>query len=129
MKSTIFLLSFLFLSVLGYSQNNSANCNCCTETHSQFDFWIGDWVVTNPDGKNSIDKIQDKCILRENWTSAKGNFTGTSYNFYNAQKKQWEQIWVDNQGGNLHLKGHRKGNQMILRTENAKNKNGQTFYH
>ena len=109
------------------------NCNCCTETHSQFDFWIGEWTVTNPDGsaagKNSIDKIQDQCILRENWTSARGGYTGTSYNFYNAQKKQWEQIWVDNQGGNLHLKGHRKGNQMILRTDDAKNNDGKTYYH
>lgn len=133
MKSIVIALMFIVFSINGYGQNNENSCNCCTEKHTQFDFWIGEWTVTNPDGsaagQNSIDKIQDQCILRENWTSAKGKYTGTSYNFYNAQNKQWEQIWIDNQGGNLHLKGHRKGNQMILRTDNAKNANGKTFYH
>ena len=109
------------------------NCNCCTENHQAFDFWIGNWKVTNPDGtaagSNSIDKIQDNCILRENWTSAKGNFTGTSNNFYNAKTEQWEQIWIDNQGGSLHLKGNRTGNQMILQTDEAKNKEEQPFFH
>ena len=133
MKHLIFfLISVCFLNQIT-SQNKVANCNCCTEIHAQFDFWEGEWTVTNPDGsaagKNSIDKIQGNCILRENWTSAKGNFTGTSYNFYNAQKQQWEQIWVDNQGSNLHLKGHRKGSQMILRTDDAKNQAGKMFYH
>lgn len=116
---------------MSFSQNNK--CNCCTEKHSEFDFWIGEWQVTNPDGspagKNSITKIQDNCILQENWTSAKGNFTGTSNNFYNFKTQQWEQIWIDNQGGNLHLKGNRVGNQMILKTDEEQNKNGQTVYH
>lgn len=42
---------------------------------------------------------------------------------------QWEQIWIDNQGGSLHLKGNRIANQMILRTDDEINKNGDTFYH
>jgi len=126
---TLILVSFMSLSL--NAQTN--NCNCCTENHQAFDFWIGNWEVTNPDGtaagSNSIDKIQDNCILRENWTSAKGNFTGTSNNFYNAKTKQWEQIWIDNQGGSLHLKGNRTGNQMILQTDEAKNKEEQPFFH
>jgi len=106
-------------------------CNCCTETHSEFDFWIGTWTVTNPDGSaagnNVIVKLQDKCLLRENWTSAKGNYTGTSHNFYNGQTKQWEQIWVDNQGQSLHLKGKRIGNQMILTSDELKNQEGELY--
>ena len=50
-----------------------------------------------------------------------------SYNFYNTAKKQWEQIWVDNQGGNLHLKGHRKGNQMILLSDEVVSPKGQKY--
>lgn len=46
----------------------STNCNCCTEKHVEFDFWIGTWTVTNPNGTpagtNTIDKIQDHCVLR-----------------------------------------------------------------
>lgn len=126
----------LILLVIVLCFNSSAqtnNCKCCTVKHSEFDFWIGTWNVTNPDGsdagKNVIDKIQDQCILRENWTSAKGKYTGTSNNFYNSKAKQWEQIWIDNQGGSLHLKGNRVGNQMILQTDEEQNNEGKTFYH
>lgn len=123
------------MSIIAFSSISAQtnNCKCCTEKHAEFDFWIGTWNVTNPDGtvagKNVIDKIQDQCILRENWTSAKGNYTGTSNNFYNFKTKQWEQIWIDNQGGSLHLKGNRVDNQMILKTDEEKNKKGDTFYH
>lgn len=128
------IITFVFiLSFSSIKAQNTTTCNCCSETHAEFDFWIGKWNVTNPNGssagENKIEKIQSNCVLRENWTSATAGYTGTSYNFYNAQKKQWEQIWIDNQGGNLHLKGHRKGNQMILQTDEAKNDKGEPFIH
>lgn len=128
MKNLIYVMLF---SSLVYSQPNSQSCNCCTETHKQFDFWVGTWEVTNPDGskagRNIIVKIQDNCILQENWVSAKGNYTGTSNNYYNTVTKQWEQLWVDNQGASLHLKGNRKGNQMILESDPQKGKQGKEF--
>lgn len=128
-----YFLFFLF-SLVGIAQNTDAlACNCCDEIHKQFDFWKGNWEVKNASGKilgtNVIDKIQDNCVLRENWKSANGKLTGTSYNFYNSQAKQWEQIWVDNQGGSLHLKGNRVDNQMILKTDEATNKDGLPYYH
>ena len=127
----IFLMILLTTVLQLNAQQNS--CNCCTEKHKEFDFWVGSWVVTKPDGSlagtNVIDKIQDNCILRENWTSAVGNFTGTSSNFYNTQTKQWEQIWLDNQGGILHLKGNRKGNQMILQSDEQNNSKGEPFFN
>jgi hypothetical protein len=129
MKYVICIILFSSLSI----NAQRSSCNCCNETHSEFDFWIGSWTVTNPDGivagTNIIDKIQDNCVLRENWTSATPGTTGTSHTFYNATKQQWEQIWIDNQGGSLHLKGNRIGNQMILKTDVAKNQNGESFYH
>ncbi len=131
MKNITAVILFSIISMPLSSQNKA--CNCCTETHAEFDFWIGSWSVTNPDGSaagsNIIDKIQDNCILRENWTSATQGYTGTSTNFYNAAAKQWEQIWVDNQGGSLHLKGHKVGNRMILKTDEQTNSDGQPFYH
>lgn len=127
---------FLFLMLLGSSMAlNSQNttCKCCTENYKAFDFWLGTWTVYKPDGSlagtNTIDKIQDSCVVRENWKSAKGNYTGTSSNFYNAQTGEWEQIWIDNQGGSLHLKGHRVGNQMILKSDTLKGNDGVPFYH
>ncbi|WP_431136058.1 hypothetical protein [Psychroserpens mesophilus] len=130
MKSLLCTVVICF-SLSFYAQTKP--CNCCTDKHQEFDFWVGDWMVTNPDGSaagtNTIVKIQDNCMLQENWVSAKGTFTGTSSNSYNYKTKQWEQIWVDNQGQSLHLKGNRKGNQMILQTDEETNKYGKLFYH
>ena len=131
MKHKSLTLVFTFFIVFAFSQNNT--CKCCTANHAQFDFWEGEWAVTNADGSkagtNSITKIQGGCILQENWKSNTPGYTGTSNNFYNSKTKQWEQIWIDNQGGSLHLKGNRKGNQMIMRTDDQVNKEGNTFYH
>lgn len=132
MRNLIFSVSISLFSLFCYAQDTQ-NCRCCSEKYEEFNFWIGSWDVTLPDGsfagKNVIDKIQDNCVLRENWTSANGNYTGTSSNFYNSEKKQWEQLWIDNQGGSLHLKGNRIGNQMILRTDESLNDKGEPFYH
>lgn len=115
------------------SQTNNSNCQCCTEKHAEFDFWLGSWEVTNPNGSaagaNTIVKDQDGCMLRENWISATPGFTGTSSNFYNVAEKRWEQIWIDNQGGTLHLKGNRKGNQMILQTDELTNSEGAKYFY
>ncbi len=130
MKKVVFILS-LFYSLSFFAQNG--NCNCCTEKHTEFDFWIGTWDVSNPDGSkagtNTILKLQDNCLLQENWASTNGKVTGTSNTFYNAKTQQWEQIWIDNLGGNLHLKGERIDNQMILKTDVTYNKNKEPFYH
>lgn len=127
------LLCLLFFSVSAMSMAQNSDCNCCTEHHKAFDFWVGEWVVTNPDGspagKNKIEKIQDNCILLENWASAKGKFTGTSQNFYNLKTRQWEQLWIDNQGSYLKLKGNRQGNQMILQSDEEQNKDGKSMFH
>ena len=126
------LLCLLLFSIISVNAQTNP-CNCCTEKHAEFDFWVGEWNVTNPDGSkagtNTITKSQNNCLLQEHWASANGKITGTSNNFYNYKTKQWEQIWVDNVGGSLHLKGNREGNQMILKTDIETNKNGQPFYH
>ena len=127
-----FTLSLIVIfSFLGSAQTNT--CNCCTELHAQFDFWIGTWEVTNPNGTkagtNIIKKVQDNCVLQENWTGASPGYTGTSNNFYNYKTKQWEQIWIDNKGVTLHMKGNKTGNQMIMRTEDETNTEGNVFFH
>lgn len=48
MKKSITTLCMILFSVVLFAQNKP--CNCCTEKHAEFDFWIGTWEVTNPDG-------------------------------------------------------------------------------
>lgn len=109
----------------------SSNCNCCTENHSAFDFWIGNWEVTNangsPAGTNSITKEEGNCVIRENWTSASSGFTGTSLNYYNQRTNEWEQLWVDNSGNVLKLKGNRVGNKMILSSDEFTHTDGKIY--
>ncbi|KAB7531380.1 hypothetical protein F8C76_07765 [Flagellimonas olearia] len=113
------ILPFVLLFFLQAHTQNNANCNCCSENQKAFDFWIGEWMVTNstngtPAGESRISWEEDGCVIRENWTSATPGYTGTSLNFFNIAEQQWEQLWVDNTGAHLKLKGNRVGNQMIL---------------
>ncbi len=75
----------------------------------QFDFWIGTWEVTTPDGKvaghNVIEPVLGGRALRETWTGA-GGFSGTSLNTYDASARVWRQFWVDQSGGVLTLSGN-----------------------
>ncbi|GGD56525.1 hypothetical protein GCM10011361_23830 [Muriicola marianensis] len=123
MKILPLLLGLMFSAFLSTAQED--NCACCTDDHKAFDFWLGTWEVTLPNGnkagQNLIEKIQGGCVLRENWTGANGNFTGTSYNFYNPGTGLWEQLWLDVAGTILKLKGQRTGDQMIMESEETIN--------
>ena len=120
MKKLALLSIFsFFFSQCAFTQDETVDCTCCAEEYRQFDFWIGDWVVTDSTGKelgtNLIHSIQDGCGFQENWKSTK--MTGTSYNFYNATDKSWNQLWIDNKGGSLELKGSLVNGKMILKSE------------
>lgn len=128
-----FLSISIFLLTISSIAGQTEVCNCCSQKHAEFDFWLGSWEVTDKDGKvvgyNEIEKIQGDCVILENWKSANGSYTGTSNNFYNNSTKQWEQIWLDNQGGSLHLKGKRIDNQMILKSDDLKNQKAEDYYN
>ncbi|SNZ00190.1 hypothetical protein [Flagellimonas pacifica] len=129
MKKLFGILVFMF-SFLMNAQTDSS-CNCCTEEYRAFDFWVGTWEVVKTDGsnagKNLITKEEEGCVIRENWTSASPGYTGTSLNFYNAATKQWEQLWIDNTGNFLKLKGNRVGNQMILASSTFAKDDGKNY--
>jgi hypothetical protein len=90
---------------------------CTAPAYRQFDFWLGDWGVTNPAGKaagtNRITRILGGCALREEWTGTGGS-AGTSLNVYDADAKRWRQTWVDDHGGVLLLTGGIQDGKMVL---------------
>ena len=116
MKKVFFILC-LFMVVDSYAQNTP--CACCDTTYRQFDFWVGEWTVTDSTGKhlgdNKIELVQNSCSLKENWTGANG-FTGMSISFYERRAKQWNQVWVDQQGGSLKLTGAFEEDRMVMTT-------------
>lgn len=128
------LLYFLVLGFLAApALAKNSNSVCDSDDQTTFNFWVGEWRVTDPKGKyagdSKIVSVQDGCVIQENWRSATSDYTGTSYNAYNQKAKQWEQIWLDNKGGRLHLKGQRKAKQMILTTDAIPNKKGKSSYN
>ncbi|MGA9768130.1 MAG: tetratricopeptide repeat protein [Blastocatellia bacterium] len=83
--------------------------------YKQFDFWVGEWNVETqqgqPAGKNIIERMEQGCILMENWTGAAGG-SGKSINFYNAGTGKWRQTWVDSTGGVAEYEGAYKDGAM-----------------
>ena len=86
---------------------------CTDAAYRQFDFWLGEWTVSDPVGKkqgeNSITREEGGCLILERWKSASGN-TGQSYNFYDPGSMQWRQVWVSKDNvmdysGGLNAKG------------------------
>ncbi len=118
MMLRIIPLALLFVATASFGQ--SPACPCCTDHHQGFDFWVGNWNVYDTTGKlvgeNEIVKLEDNCIINEHWKGASGT-TGRSYNYFNRADSTWNQVWVDNGGNSLVLKGRATPGVMILESE------------
>ena len=90
---------------------------CTSPESGQFDFWVGEWDVYaggNMVGHNKITMILDGCVLLEEYQAAGSDYQGKSFNFFDPGDGLWHQIWVDNQGLRLNLKGWLTGLGMTL---------------
>lgn len=128
----IIVFIFQIYSINLIAQDNSnADCVCCTDNHNQFDFWIGEWTVydtlDNVVGSNIITKSYENCLLKEEWTS-KGTNRGTSYNYFNPKDSTWNQLWIDNQGTILKLKGSFFEEKMVLKSDLKKGQKVDLYY-
>lgn len=125
-----YLLAFLW-GVISLELHAQSVCDAVEYRH--FDFWIGDWEVTdtlgNRLGENTILKLEDGCLLQENWVGQSGS-TGKSFNYYDANDSTWNQLWVDNQGNHLKLKGGivQKG-VLSLKSESFRTATGNLNYN
>ena len=128
----IFIL--LIISTLSFFAQDSIknNCVCCSEKHSQFDFWVGEWTVydtlDNYIGTNKIIKQYENCLIQENWISG-GKNRGTSYNYYDPTDSTWNQLWLDNQGTILKLKGSFINGEMVLKSPPQKGKKVEFYFN
>lgn len=90
---------------------------CASEFYRQFDFWVGDWDVADPEGKaqgtNRIESILDGCALHESWRGTGGS-VGHSYNAYDRSTGKWSQTWIDNGGSVLRIEGGWVDGAMVL---------------
>jgi glyoxylase-like metal-dependent hydrolase (beta-lactamase superfamily II) len=93
---------------------------CGAPEHRRFDFWIGTWEVTGPQGAvvghSRVESTHGGCVLLENWTGATGS-VGQSFNSYDRGRGVWHQSWVDNSGTVLLLDGQATDSGMQLSGE------------
>lgn len=82
---------------------------CSSPQHAAFDFWLGDWDVTAPDGtpagSSHVERILDGCVVMENYMGAQGGYAGKSFNTLDTGSGQWTQHYVDNGGLSAILTG------------------------
>jgi hypothetical protein len=99
------------------AQQQQQRPTCEAPEHRQFDFWVGEWNVTAPNGnaagENRISRILGDCVLLEEWTGASGG-VGKSYNVWDRTRKVWHQTWVDASGNLLQLEGNLVDGAMVL---------------
>lgn len=100
------IFSIVFITLF-FVQSFAQKSPCETDSvYRQFDFWIGNWEVydlkNNKAGDSKITSILNSCSILEEYTSTSKqngiNYSGKSFNTYNAVTKQWQQTWVDNIG-------------------------------
>ncbi len=107
--------AFILFSV--NAQNNQKPCSA--PEASQLDFWVGDWDLYSADtltGNNTIYKVMDGCTVQENFSNARSGYLGKSWSVYSPLAKQWQQTWVDNEGGYIALTGKFEDGKMMLAT-------------
>lgn len=82
----------------------------------QFDFWVGDWQVTDAagalQGRNRIVLAEKDCLLIESWTSVAGS-TGMSINYYDPTIGKWVQQWISS-GAQIRIEGGIDDDSMVL---------------
>lgn len=94
------LLIFLLSTANLAQQTPQSRCKTQPE-YRQFDFWVGEWEVKNPNdvvvGNSVIELVVSDCLIIENWTNSAG-ITGKSMNFFDLQDNKWHQLWMGSNG-------------------------------
>lgn len=99
--------------------------------HRDFDFWVGDWTVTQNGvyaGDNSITSILGGCLVFEQWTSASGGL-GKSFNYFDPGKNHWRQIWVSDSGSIIEFTGQARDGGIFYTAETVDPSSGDVTYH
>jgi tetratricopeptide (TPR) repeat protein len=95
-----------FQALVTAADKNARPCHYDDNARA-FDFWAGDWTVLSQGGQagtSHVEVILEGCVVFENWT-ASGGGTGKSFNFWDKNRKRWQQTWIDSRGNLLEFHG------------------------
>lgn len=106
-----------FLSLLAMQVSPAPPPPACTgPEHRQFDFWVGEWNVTQTGSEklvasSLIEKLYGGCAVRENWMPLKGSAGGSLNNYHEGK---WRQTWVDSSNSRVEFMGGLVDGKMVL---------------
>ena len=89
------------------------------ERHHSFDFWIGEWNVTQNGqfaGTSNVTAILGECTIFEQWESSAGTF-GKSFNYYDPGHDHWRQIWIGDSGSFIEFTGEARDGGIFFTAE------------
>ena len=101
------------------------------DEHHAFDFWIGEWNVSNNGqqaGTNNIQAIHGHCAIFEQWTSANGG-EGKSFNYYDPAHDHWRQIWISDSGTVIEFTGEARDGGIFYTAETVNPADGSVTHH
>ncbi len=101
------------------------------ERHHAFDFWIGEWNVTQNRqfaGTNSVQPILGHCTIFEQWQSASGGL-GKSFNFYDPGSDHWRQIWISDNGTFIEFTGEARDGGIFFTAQTTTPVDGSVTDH
>ncbi len=110
----------------------SARFPCAAdEQHHAFDFWIGEWTVTQNGqfaGTSSVQPILGHCTIFEQWESANNTF-GKSFNYYDPGHDHWRQIWIGDSGSFIEFTGEARDGGIFYTAETINLADGSVTLH
>lgn len=122
-------LAPLFLLLAAATSAAQQSSACSTPQHRQFDFWIGEWEVSDARGQrlgsNRIERVLNGCALYESWAGVSGS-RGHSFNAWDPADNKWHQSWFDNDGTILNLSGGMINGEMVMEGERRLSDGTQT---
>ncbi|GJM20000.1 MAG: hypothetical protein DHS20C14_22130 [Phycisphaeraceae bacterium] len=82
-------------------------------------FWVGDWDVYSAasgqlNGRNTLELRVGGNAIHEAWTPVGGGSPGESWNWYDAAKGTWNQVWVDGSGVSTTFAGSPKDGGILF---------------
>ncbi len=122
MRVAIALLAALIVFPLA-AQEPPAPCS--SPEYRQFDFWVGEWEVTNalsqasgPQAGSRITLLHDGCAVHEEYENV-GGYEGSSLSYFDGRDGLWHQTWIDNQGTAVLFTGRLEGDSMVLGSQDG----------
>ena len=113
------LAAWLLILTTAASSTQQAS-PCSAPQLRQFDFWIGEWEVSDSQGQrlgsNRVERMLNGCVLYESWTGTSGS-RGHSFNAWDPADNKWHQSWFDNEGTILNISGGIINGEMVMEGE------------